>query len=203
MRNISVLLVGCLMFGASGLAQERQLRGGGHLLGETAEQFYSEGKLEDVFRACQAGDWKTASRLLKNENPASKINAKDFCAVQAIAKQNARSGARVEYKGSGDVEAMRADTFTLDGGHLVKIDMVYTAPIARFEGYIRNPLENSSRACKKPMDRRQESTRASARCLRREIRGASSYLDGQERRNRHRRAARRERLDRNSRGNTC
>ena len=55
--------------------------------------------------------------------------------MQAIAKQNATSGARVEYKGSGDVEAMRADTFTLDGGHLVKIDMVYTAPIAQFEGY--------------------------------------------------------------------
>ena len=31
--------------------------------------------------------------------------------------------------------AVRVDTLTLDGGHSVKIDMVYTAPIARFEGY--------------------------------------------------------------------
>jgi len=122
------------MFGSSIPAQERQLRGGGHLLGETAEQFYSEGSFGDVFRACQAGDWKTAGRLLKNENLLSKTNTKDFCAVQAVAKQNAGSGARVECKG-GDVGTMRADTFTLDGGHLVRIDMVYSAPIAQFQGF--------------------------------------------------------------------
>jgi hypothetical protein len=135
MKNTIVLVVGCLMFGASVPAQERQLRGSGHLLGETAEQFYSEGDLGNVFRACQAGDWKTASRLIKNEQPASKTSAKDFCAAQEAARQSATTGARVEYKGSGDVEAMRADTFTLDGGHLVRIDMVYSAPIAQFEGY--------------------------------------------------------------------
>ena len=104
-------------------------------LGETAEQFYSEGSLGHMFRACQAGDWKTASQLLMNEN--LKTNAKDFCAVQAVAKQNAGRGARVECKGGGDVGTMRADTFTLDGGHLVRIDM------GAGQGVFRNQLPGS------------------------------------------------------------
>jgi hypothetical protein len=137
MNNTIIFVIGCLMLCISQLAQEqpRQLKGGGHLLGETAEQFYSEGNVGDVFRACQAGDWKTVSRLLKNEDHLSKANAKDFCTAQATAKQQVVSGARLEYKGSGDHETMRADTFTLDGGHLVKIDMVYGAPTAHIEGY--------------------------------------------------------------------
>lgn len=129
-------VVGCLVLCAWVHAQEqpRQLRGGGHLLGETAEQFYSEGYLGAVLLACQAGDWKTVGHLAKHEDPSSKSSAKDICAMETLAKQKAMSGKRLEYKGSGDVETMRADTFTLDGGHLVKIDMVYSAPTAHIEG---------------------------------------------------------------------
>jgi hypothetical protein len=115
--------------------QPRQLKGGGHLLGESAEQFYSEGYIGDVLRACEAEDWKSVSHLTKNVDHSSKKKAKDICATLAAAKQQATSGARLEYKGSGDMDTMRADTFTLDGGHLVEIDMVYSAPIANFQGY--------------------------------------------------------------------
>lgn len=115
--------------------QPRQLKGGGHLLGETAEQFYSEGHAGDVLRACQAGDWKTVRQLLKNEDHLSKAKAKDLCTALVAEKQQAVSGGRFEYKGSGDAETKRADTFTLDGGHLVKVDMVYDSPTAHFEGY--------------------------------------------------------------------
>jgi hypothetical protein len=136
-KNIIIFIIACLMLCASASAQEqpRVLRGGGHLLGETAEQFFSEGLVGDVLRACQARNWKSVSQLFKNIDQMSKSNAKDYCAKQTAARQQATGGTRLEYSGPGDEEAMRADTFTFDGGHLVKIDMVYSTPSASFEGY--------------------------------------------------------------------
>jgi len=136
MKNTIVMVAGCLALSgpASTQDQPRQLKGGGHLLGETVEQFYSEGGIAEVLRACQAHDWKTVSRLLKDEVHTSKTSAKDVCAEQEAVKQKVMSGARLEFKGAGDPEGVRADTFTLDGGHLVKIDMVYNTPNARLEG---------------------------------------------------------------------
>src|SRR6202035_5446467 len=46
------------------------------------------------------------------------------------ARQQAISGRRAEYKGSGDLSEMRMDTFTFDGGHLVKVELVFSAPSA-------------------------------------------------------------------------
>ena len=137
MKNTIILVVGCLMSCASVPAQEqpRELKGDGHSLGETAEQFYSESHVGDVLRACQAGDWKTVSHLYKGVDQSSKTKAKDICARETLAMQQATSGARLEYKGSGDQETMRADTFTFDGGRLIKIDMVYKAAVADIQGY--------------------------------------------------------------------
>jgi hypothetical protein len=137
MKNTIKFVVGCLVLCPSGSAQEqpRQLRGDGHLLGETAEQFFSEGHVGHVLRACQAGDWKSVSHLSNSADHSSKNNAKDICAIQAAAEQQATSGARLEYKGSGDMDTIRADTFSFDGGHLIKIDMLYSAPSANIQGY--------------------------------------------------------------------
>jgi hypothetical protein len=115
--------------------QPRQLKGDGHLLGETAEQFFSESQAGDVLRACQAGNWKSVTHLSKDADYSSKINAKEICATQMTAKQQAISGARLEFKGRSDKDTMRTDTFTFDRGHLVRIDMVYKAPIADIQGY--------------------------------------------------------------------
>ena len=137
MENTIMSVVGCLMLCAWVFPQEqpRELRGGGHLLGETAGQFFSEGLVGDMLRACQGKDWKSVSQLSKNVGNASKTNAKDYCAKEKLAKQQATSGTRLEYDGRGDEETMRADTFTFDGGHLVRIDMVYVASSANIEGY--------------------------------------------------------------------
>jgi len=137
MENTIMFVVGCLMLCAPVSPQEqpRELRGGGHLLGETAGQFFSEGFVGDILRACQGKDWKSVSQLSRSVGHASKTKAKDYCTKEKLAKQQATSGIRVEYNGRGDEETMRADTFTFDGGHLVKIDMVYVASIANFEGY--------------------------------------------------------------------
>lgn len=115
--------------------QPRQLRGGGHLLGESAEQFFKEGYIADLLRACEAEDWKTVRDLSKGAVQLSKKNAKDLCAMESLTRQQAVSGARLEYRGGGDTPTMREDTFTFDRGYLVKIEMVYSAPIAKFDGY--------------------------------------------------------------------
>ena len=137
MENTIMSVVGCLILCASLFSQEqpRELRGGGHLLNETAGQFFSEGFVGDMLRACQGKDWKSVNRLSKNASSASKTNAKDYCAKEMLAKQQATSGTRLEYDGRGDEETMRADTFIFDGSHLVKIDMIYVAPRANIEGY--------------------------------------------------------------------
>jgi len=135
--NTAILVVGYLMLSASGSAQPppREVKGSGHLLGETAAQFFSEGTVGDLARACQDKDWKSVKQLFKNPDYASRSNAKDICAKQKLAKQQATSGERLEYNGPGDDETMRADAFTFDGGHLVKIDMVYTTAVASVVGF--------------------------------------------------------------------
>jgi len=110
------------------------LKGGGHLLGETAEYFFSEGAVGRLLRACESADWKVVKQLAKAVDPTSRPKAKDICANAAVLKQQATSGARQEY-GDGDDKTMRTDTFTLDGGFLVKINMVFNAPTMNVEGY--------------------------------------------------------------------
>ena len=104
------------------------------MLGETAEHFFSEGAVGQLLRACKAGDWKAVKQLAKATNPASKPDAKELCSKAALVKQQATNGERQEYSG-GDPQAMRTDTFTLDGGYLVKIIMVFDASTINVEGY--------------------------------------------------------------------
>ena len=120
MENAMIAVVGCLLFCAPVQPQEqlRELKGGGHLLGETTEQFFSIGSVGELVRACEAKDWKTVKGLAKTSDHESKVNAKEICDKTAVVKQQAASGARQEYAASGDKETMRTDTFTLDGGHL-------------------------------------------------------------------------------------
>jgi hypothetical protein len=136
MKNTVLFALGCLTVGFSLPAQEipRELRGGGHRLGETAEQFYSAEYAGDILSACAAHNWKSVTRLFQYIEPASKLNAKDICAAAAAIKQRALAGARIEYKGTGDTETQRRDTFTFDHGHLVKIEMVYSGSTANVEG---------------------------------------------------------------------
>src|ERR1700689_4741619 len=41
-------------------------------------------------------------------------------------------GKRGEYPGGGDLSELRTDTFTFDGGHLVKVELLYSAPSVEF-----------------------------------------------------------------------
>ena len=136
MQNTVTSVLGLWMLFNYGPLQERprELKGGGHLLGETVEHFFSQGAVGQLLRACEAADWKAVKQLAKAVDPGSKPNAKDICAKAVLAKKQATSGARQEYVG-GDDENMRTDTFTLDEGYLVKIDMVFNAPSTDVGGY--------------------------------------------------------------------
>lgn len=137
MEKVIIALIGCLSLCSSLASQERpgELRGVGHVLGETAEQFFSIGSVGEVVHACETKDWKTVKYLAKAVEQQSKVKAKEFCDKVVAVKRRATAGARQEYRSSGDIETMRADTFTLDGGRLVKIRMIYAMPIADFEGF--------------------------------------------------------------------
>ena len=136
MPNSVTSVLGFLILFSSASQQERprELKGAGHLLGETVERFFSEDAVGQLLLACQAKDWKAVKQMAKAVNPASKSTAKDICSNAAQVKQQATSGARQEYSG-GDDKAMRTDKFTLDGGHLVRIDMVFKVSTTDVEGF--------------------------------------------------------------------
>jgi hypothetical protein len=127
--TIKMLIIGrialvVLALAGSGFAQEQLMRvKGGHQLGETAEQFFAEGYEKEAVDACAAGDFKSV-------NKSSKRQLKKYCGDLADERQQARSGKRIEYKGGGDLSEMRTDTFTFDGGRLVKVELLFSAPSA-------------------------------------------------------------------------
>jgi hypothetical protein len=134
----TIVFVGCLLLGISGPFQEqppRELKDGGHVLSESAEQFFSVGAVGELVRACEKKDWKTVKYLTKKTANEVKANAKEICDKAAKVKHQAMSGARLEYSSSGDVETLRTDVFILDGGRLVQIRMIYAMPIADIEGF--------------------------------------------------------------------
>jgi len=96
---------------------------GGHQLGETGEQFFAEGYEKEMLSACATGDFKSV-------NKSSTHQLKEYCAAFAEVHQQAISGKRTEYKGSGDVSELRTDTFTFDKDRLVKAELLYSVPTA-------------------------------------------------------------------------
>jgi hypothetical protein len=121
---VELLILAMLSLSSDVLAQELPMRvKGGHQLGETAEQFFAEGHEKDVLSACAKGDFKSV-------NSSGKRQAKKYCSELTDTRQLAISGKRGEYHSDGDPSEMRTDTFTFDGGHLVKVELLYSVPSA-------------------------------------------------------------------------
>ena len=122
---IGLLTLAVLALASGVPAQEQPMNvKGGHPLGETAEQFFAEGHEKEVLSAC-AGDFKSVNRSIKRQ-------AKKYCDEVAAARQLAMGGKREEYQSGGDLSERRKDTFTFDGGHLVKVELLYSIPSAEF-----------------------------------------------------------------------
>ncbi|MGD1211098.1 MAG: hypothetical protein ABR973_07060 [Candidatus Acidiferrales bacterium] len=119
---IGLLTLAVLSLANGVLAQELPMKvKGGHQLGETAEQFFAEGHEKEVLGACAAGDFKSVNR-------SNKRDAKKYCGELTEARRQAMSGKRGEYQSGGDPSEMRTDTFTFDGGHLVRVALLFSAP---------------------------------------------------------------------------
>jgi hypothetical protein len=116
-------ILAMLLFASGISAQEQPLQvKGGHLLGETAEQFFSEGYEKQALDACATGDFRGINKLTKR-------GMKKYCSQLADTRQQATSARGCEYKG-GDLTELRTDTFTFDNGRLVKVELVYAVPSA-------------------------------------------------------------------------
>jgi hypothetical protein len=121
---IQLLALAVLLLTVDVWAQDQPIKvKGGHQLGETAEQFFAEGYEKEMISACATGDFKSVNRSNRRQ-------LKEYCSAFADVHQQAISGKRCEYKGSGDVSEMRTDTFTFDGDRLVKVELLYSAPSA-------------------------------------------------------------------------
>jgi hypothetical protein len=97
----------------------------GHLLGETAEQFFGEGREKELLTACAAKDYKSVTEV-------DKRLAKNYCTELANARQQATGGKRCAYQTAGDSTELRTDTFTFADGHLVNVQLIYAAPSSEF-----------------------------------------------------------------------
>jgi hypothetical protein len=120
----SALLLACELSAQAPALDESLKIKGGHVLGESAEQFFGEGYEKDAIVACKSGDFK--SMALPNKRA-----LKDYCRNLAEARQKALAGQRSDYTGGGDTSEWREDTFTFDGGRLVEMKLVFTAPSAQ------------------------------------------------------------------------
>jgi hypothetical protein len=121
---VGLLTLAVLLLAADVFAQDEPIKlKGGHQLGETAEQFFAEGYEKEMLTACATGDFKSVNRSNRRQ-------LKEYCGTLGDVREQAVGGKRTEYKGSGDVSEMRTDTFTFDGDHLVKVELLYAAPSA-------------------------------------------------------------------------
>jgi hypothetical protein len=123
-KIVGAITLAALSLASGVLAQEDMLKvKGGHELGESAGQFFSEGYEKQALSACATGDFKGVSK-------ANKRQLKQYCDELADARRQATSAQRYDYKGGGDLSEMRTDTFTFDSGHLVKVELLFSAPSA-------------------------------------------------------------------------
>ena len=121
---IGLIFLAVFAIGVPGQEQPMKVKGG-HQLGETAEQFFAEGQEKEALSACATGHFKSLDKLIR---PQVKKDCDDLAATRLRAMDNKRE----EYQGVGDPSEMREDTFTFDGGHLVKVDLRYAGPSAEF-----------------------------------------------------------------------
>lgn len=98
---------------------------GGHELGETAQQFFAEGHEKEILAFCESGNYKGVGRTTKRE-------AKAFCGMLTEIRRQATSGIRSDYESGGEPSELRTDTFTFDGGRLVKVRLTYGTPSPEF-----------------------------------------------------------------------
>jgi len=94
-----------------------------HLLGETAEQFFSEGSEGLLLSACGAKDFGKIDKSIKK-------TAKEYCVRLSGVRQRAISGENVNYKDELSIDDTKTASYTFEGGKFVAAEIVFASPAA-------------------------------------------------------------------------
>jgi hypothetical protein len=92
-----------------------------HLLGETAEQFFSEAHEEVILSACAKKDFEKVNRSIKK-------TAKEYCAWLSSVRQRMVSGESGQYKGEVSPDNTKTTTYVFVAGKFVAAEILFTAP---------------------------------------------------------------------------
>jgi hypothetical protein len=94
-----------------------------HLLGESAEHFFSEGHEGEILTACAAGDFAKGNRL-------SKKLAKEYCAWLSSVRQRLVSGESGKYADGLSTDDTKTTNYVFMTGKFVAAEIIFTAPDA-------------------------------------------------------------------------
>ena len=92
-----------------------------HLLGETAEQFFSESKEEVMLNACANKDFGKINRSVKK-------TAKEYCAGLSNVRQRMIGGESGDYKDELSADDTKTTTYVFAAGKFVAAEILFIAP---------------------------------------------------------------------------
>jgi hypothetical protein len=98
-----------------------QVRIDDHLLGETAEQFFSEAREGAMLSACARGDFANVDRSIKKA-------AKATCAWLSSARQRMVSDETGKYVGEVNADNTKTTTYVFLAGKFVAAEILFMAP---------------------------------------------------------------------------
>jgi hypothetical protein len=92
-----------------------------HLLGETAEQFFSESKEGVMLNACTTKDFGKVNRTIKK-------TAKEYCASLSNIRQRMVGGENGDYKDELSSDDTKTTTYMFAAGKFVAAEILFTSP---------------------------------------------------------------------------
>jgi hypothetical protein len=116
-------LMSFTMFALLSLAQATpvQVKVENHLLGETAEQFFSESKEGVMLNACTTKDFGKVNRTIKK-------TAKEYCASLSNIRQRMVGGESGDYKDELSADDTKTTTYMFGAGKFVAAEILFIAP---------------------------------------------------------------------------
>ncbi len=127
MRNEVMGFTLVVLFSLATQAASVPVKVDGHLLGETAEHFFSEGHEGEILSACAAGDFGKRNQL-------SKKTAKEYCAWLSSVRQRVVNGESGKYKDEVSADDTKTTTYVFLTGKFVAAEILFTAPDATNNG---------------------------------------------------------------------
>lgn len=92
-----------------------------HLLGETAEQFFSEGREGVLLNACGTKDFAKVTRAIKK-------TAKEYCAWLSNVRQSMVGGENGSYKDELSADDTKTTTYVFAAGKFVGVEILFIVP---------------------------------------------------------------------------